>query len=477
MGLTIEEIGKMTEPEVAKAVLQEIKTLGDNFEANYTELRKNHEELKHVVDENSKDTLAFEKVQKLGEDITVRQQALDKKMIEDQKAYTQRIDAIEIALKRPGKQVSPELEEKSAKEIKDFTLAVASVQRKNDMGVSFEEVEALEKSGAFSKEAYDQYKKAFEGWARKYGGSRDRIAPEYMQKALQVGIDPDGGITVPTAMSNRVTQIVYEGDPVRQLASVESITTGKLEWMAEWDEAGSGWEGETHGETTAPGETSTPGWMKRSVSVHTQWARPRATQTLLEDSGINIESWLANKVAEKFSRDEGAAFVTGNGIGRPRGFLTYANGTTFGTVERVNMGAAAALTADGFINIKFHLKEAFLDRGTWLMNRTTVLAALLLKDGQGNYIWSPGILGQGDVRGNIVGLPIRMSTTMPAVSANALAVALADWKAAYLILDRLGITVQRDPYTVKPFVEFYTRKRVGGDVDNWEAIKIGVIHV
>jgi HK97 family phage major capsid protein len=141
------------------------------------------------------------------------------------------------------------------------------------------------------------------------------------------------------------------------------------------------------------------------------------------------------------------------------------------------MGAAAALTADGFINIKFHLKEAFLDRGTWLMNRTTVLAALLLKDGQGNYIWSPGILGQGDVRGNIVGLPIRMSTTMPAVSANALAVALADWKAAYLILDRLGITVQRDPYTVKPFVEFYTRKRVGGDVDNWEAIKIGVIHV
>lgn len=477
LDLNFDELDNLSEPEVAKGVIKELKTFGENVKGAYDSLRKNYEELKHTVDDIPKDTLALEKFKKLGEDITIRQQALDEHFVKQEKETANRIDAIEVALKRPGRQAETEADSKVAKEIKDFTIAVASVQRKNDMGVSIEEVEALEKSGAFSKEAYDQYKKSFEMWARKYGGNRDRIAPEYMQKALQVGIDPDGGITVPTAMSNRLTQIIYETDPIRQLASVETITTGKMEWSAEWDEAGSGWEGETHGETTAPGETATPTFRKRAISVHTQWARPRATQTLLEDSGINIESWLANKVAEKFSRDEGAAFVTGDGIGKPRGFLTYNNGTAFGTIERVNMGAAAALTADGFINIKFHLKEAFLDRGTWLLNRTTVLAALLLKDGQGNYIWSPGILGQGDVRGNIVGLPIRMSTTMPAVSANALSVVLADWKAAYLILDRLGITVQRDPYTVKPFVEFYTRKRVGGDVDNWEAIKIGVIAV
>ena len=108
------------------------------------------------------------------------------------------------------------------------------------------------------------------------------------------------------------------------------------------------------------------------------------------------------------------------------------------------------------------------------MNRTTVLAAMLLKNGAGDYIWKPSMMAS-DPSSSILGLPVRMSTTMPVVAANALAVALADWKAAYLIVDRLGITVQRDPYTVKPFVEFYTRKRVGGDVDNWEAIKIGTI--
>ena len=139
------------------------------------------------------------------------------------------------------------------------------------------------------------------------------------------------------------------------------------------------------------------------------------------------------------------------------------------------MGHATALTADGFIDIKYSLKEQFLGMATaWLMNRSTVAAAMKLKDGTGNYIWKPSMLAS-DPGSSILGIPVRMSTTMPAVAAGALSVALADWKEAYTIVDRLGITIQRDPYTVKPLVEFYTRKRVGGDVTNFEAIKIGVI--
>jgi HK97 family phage major capsid protein len=475
MALKIDELGKLTEPEVAQAVVDEVNALGDNTKKIYESLRKDYEEIKLTIDKYSEDTLEVEKFHKLGESITIKQQDLDKKFAEYEKKNTERMDAIEVALKRPGRSSGIGADDdKIAKEAKEFYINALSVRRKSNEGVSFEEIQEIAIDKAI--EDYNLYKKAFEGWARKYGGNRDTlIQPMEEIKALQVGVDPDGGVTVPVAMSNRMTEIIYESDPVRQLASVESITTGKMEWMAEWDEAGYAWEGEVHGETGIASETSTPTWKKRSISVHTLEARPRATQTLLEDSGINVEQWLAKKIADKFSRGEAAAFVTGNGIGKPKGFLTYSNGTTFGTVEQVAMGLTDALTADGFLSIKYAMKEYYIERGTWLMNRSTVLAALKLKYGDGSYIWNPGQFGSGNTTGNILGLPVRMSTTMPEIAANALAVVLADWKAAYLIVDRLGITVQRDPFTVKPFVEFYTRKRVGGDVDNWEAIKIGKI--
>jgi HK97 family phage major capsid protein len=282
--------------------------------------------------------------------------------------------------------------------------------------------------------------------------------------------DPDGGYTVPTAMSNKIIKRLYEIDPLRSLAAVESITTGAIEWLVDNGDAGSGWEGN---ETVATTSVTTPQIGKKRIPVNTLATRPRISQILLEDSGINIEQFLANKVADRFGRDEAAAFVSGDGINKPRGFLTYANGTAWGTIEQINMGAAANLTADGFISIKYHMIEQYLNSGTWLMNRSTVQAALQLKDGAGNYLWQPSFMaGQPST---ILGLPVRMSTSMPAVTANTLSVALGAFKEAYMIVDRLGITVQRDPYTDKPLVEMYFRKRVGGDVTNFDAIKIGVI--
>jgi HK97 family phage major capsid protein len=139
------------------------------------------------------------------------------------------------------------------------------------------------------------------------------------------------------------------------------------------------------------------------------------------------------------------------------------------------MQAAAALTADGFIALKYSLVEDYLNRGTFVMNRTTVRDAMYLKDGEGRYIWKPGF--QDDSQSSILGLNVRMATSMPAVAAGALAVALADWREAYMVVDRLGITIQRDPFTQKPMIEFYTRKRVGGDVVNYQAIKLGNIAV
>ena len=134
---------------------------------------------------------------------------------------------------------------------------------------------------------------------------------------------------------------------------------------------------------------------------------------------------------------------------------------------------AFGIAPDGFIAVKYALVEQYLSRGTWLMRRSTVADAMYLKDGAGRYIWKPG--WKDDSESTILGLPVRMSPTMPAVAGAALAVAIADWAEAYMVVDRLGVTIQRDPFTQKPMVEFYTRKRVGGDVVNFQAIKIGVI--
>jgi HK97 family phage major capsid protein len=464
------------EPEVVKAVQAEIKKLGDSMtgqKTNYEELRRSHEELKKTIDEmqvkgGDVDSATQEKLTKLTEDITTRQTAFDAaeaQMKSDREKFNERLDLYETRLReRAGADARDE--EKASKaftdEAKSFFISSMAVRDKTGKGASWNRVNAID----VDVDAYREYKDAFETFFRK---DDKFLTPEEM-KALSVGIDPDGGYTVTPATSARIITRLFESDPIRQLATVETITTGALEWMVDWDQAGYGWEGET--ETSA--ETTTPQWFKKRIPVHTLYAKPRATMTLLEDSGINVESWLADKVSSRFLRGEGAAFVTGDGVNQPRGFESYDNGVNYGQVEQTAMQAAAALTADGFIAVKYSLIEDYLSRGTWLMNRLTVADAMYLKDGNGQYIWKPG-LADDPAGSTILGLPVRMSTTMPVVAANALSVAIADWREAYVIVDRMGVTVQRDPYTAKPFVEFYTRKRVGGDVANFQAIKLGVI--
>lgn len=450
-------------PEIVDKVLSEIKSLKDNTTKNYEGLRNSYEEFKSLMEENSKDYLTTERLEKFQVEILTRQEELDKSAAEMQEKLHERIDNVEVALKR-----SPKGEEgpNDFEDAKSFHITVKSLNNKGEKGVDFEEVERLQ----IDVDSFKAYKNALIPWMRKYGGNRDLIMDPEKTKALQVGIDPDGGYTVTPAMSSRIIQRMYETDPLRQLASVETITTDAIEWLVDWDEAGAEWETET----VATSDKTTPQLQKKRIPVHFLATRPAITQKLLEDSGINVENWLSDKVADKFSRTEAASFVTGNGVGKPRGFLTYATGTSYGQVEQVNMGAAAALTADGFVSVKYALKEFHLNRGTWLMNRSTVAAAMKLKDANGQYIWKPSMIA-GDPASSILELPVRMSTTMPAIAASALSVALADWAEAYMIVDRLGVTVQRDPYTRKPFIEFYFRKRVGGDVVNYDAIKIGKI--
>lgn len=320
----------------------------------------------------------------------------------------------------------------------------------------------MEKSMLASE--HSQYRKAFVQYLRK---GMDGGLEQMQSKALSVGSDPDGGYLVSPAMSSRIVQAVFETSPMRQIASIENISSDSLEMIDDHDEAAAGWTSETG----SVSDTTTPTVAKRNIQVHEMYAQPKATQKLVDDSAIDIESWIAAKVADIFARKEATAFISGTGVGQPRGILTYAAGTSWGEIQQVASGSDGVVTADGLIKLYYSLKDAYSKRARFLMNRSSVQAVRLLKQSSNDqYLWQPGLAaGSPDT---LLGVPVHMAADMPVATTNSLSVACGDFEAGYQIVDRVGIRILRDPFTDKPFIKFYTTKRVGGDVVNFEAIKL-----
>ena len=292
------------------------------------------------------------------------------------------------------------------------------------------------------------------------------LGPEEI-KLLSVESDPQGGYWVTPDMSHQVIEQVRETSPLRAVATVETISTEALEIPEDLGEADVGWASETG----VRAETGTPTLGLRRIPVHELYAMPKATQQLLDDARVNVEDWLARKVAVKLATTENAAFVNGDGVAQPRGLLTYPAGTTNpGQIQQINSGNASALTADGLRTLFYALKTPYVRNARWLMARSTIEAIAKLKDGGGDYLWQPG-LKDGEPQ-RLLGHPIERMEDLPAVAANSLSVAFGDWKQAYTIVDRAGVRVLRDPFSAKPFVLFYTTKRTGGDVTNFEALVI-----
>ena len=304
----------------------------------------------------------------------------------------------------------------------------------------------------------------------------NRAAFERLQKRLSVDSDPDGGFVVTPEFSDRVSTVIFESSPVRQVATVETISTDALEGLFDGDEATVGWVSEQQ----ARPETTTPQIGLWRIPTHEMYANPFATQKLLDDAFLDMEGWLAGKVSERMSRFENTAFVLGNGVGKPRGFMTYPDGTNRGQVEQVATGSVGTpfLTAEGLINIVYSLKAAYRQGAVWAMNRSTVGAIRRIRDdsgaaaGTGQFMWQPGF---GTQPQTLAGYPIVEMEDIADLAGGALPYAYGNFAAAYTVVDRQGVRILRDPYSNKPFVSFYTTKRVGGDVINFEAVKIGVV--
>ena len=285
-------------------------------------------------------------------------------------------------------------------------------------------------------------------------------------KALSSDSQEDGGLLVTPELSSEIVKKVFETSPMRQYASVQTISTAALDIIQDLDEAGAGWVGE---QQSRP-ETDTPKLNQIQIPVHEIYAEPKATQRLLDDAALNMEAWLAEKVADRFARLENAAFVSGDGVQKPKGFLSYADGTGFGQIQQVPSQNATTITGDSLINLIYSLKTAYKPNARFFMSRDAIKVARLLKDSDQRYLWAPGLDGQ--TAGSILGYEIIEFQDMPVVAAGNLVAAFGDMQQAYQIVDRIGVRVLRDPFTAKPFVKFYTTKRTGGAVKNFEAIKI-----
>ena len=305
-----------------------------------------------------------------------------------------------------------------------------------------------------------EYKAAFTHFVR--SGEAPGLK-ELQQKALSVGNDPDGGYLVPTELSNRIITKVFETSPIRQIATVVTVSGSEVEFLLDADEAGANWTDET---SPRP-ETKTPQLGKKRIVVHNLAANPLATEQLLEDSALNVETWLTDKLSKRFARAEATAFVLGSGVGQPMGILTYATSTQGSAVQRIKSGAVTGLTTDALLELVYSLKAAYRSNASWLMPRSVQLKIRQLKDDRGNYLWQPGIAaGQPD---RLLSFPVYDAEDMPGMAAGSLSIAFGDFREAYTIVDRFGIRILRDPYSKKPFVEFAAKKRVGGDVVNPEA--------
>ncbi len=293
-------------------------------------------------------------------------------------------------------------------------------------------------------------------------------------KMMSVDNDPQGGYWVDPDTTGRVVEFLYETSPIRQVAAQQTIGTDALEGTYDLQETDGEWEGER----TSSVESNHPGIGKWRIPVHELRFRHYATQKLLDDSAVNVENWLAGKTQRKAARKMNAAFVLGDGNGKPRGFLTYPAGTpTSANFQRikqtktgVNGGFAASDPGDILVRVAYDLKPEYRAGAVWAMNRATNAEVRLLKDGNGNYMWQPNFTQLGAQ--SLLGAPILNFEDMPNISDNGLAIAFGNFGEAYQIVDRAGISVLRDPYTNYPLVKFNTRLRTGGDVVNFDALHL-----
>ncbi|SEM40764.1 phage major capsid protein, HK97 family [Sphingomonas gellani] len=306
----------------------------------------------------------------------------------------------------------------------------------------------------------DAHAKAFNGFMRK---GIDSNLEALEQKAItNTGGTPEGangGYLLPKQVeAGLFTQLEYLS-PIRALASVVQVSTDDYRFLSNLHGTEAGWVGETD----ARPETATPTLSETRVPMGEIYANPGVSQRALDDLSVNVEALLTEEVARVFAIKENAAFIAGDGVNKPKGILA-----TDG-IAQVKTGVAANLpaNADFLFSMIYGLASPYRQNARFACASSTMASVRTLKDSTGNYLWQPSLVaGQPST---LAGYAVTELGEMDAVAAGKLPMIFGDFKQGYLIADRIGVRVLRDPFTKKPFVLFYSTKRLGGMVKDKQA--------
>ena len=319
--------------------------------------------------------------------------------------------------------------------------------------------------------APDERKAAFARYMR--AGDASAVAA-LEAKSLNAGNDPEGGYLAPEETERMIQTAVKDISPIRQIASVREIGANVFRKPVSKGEGVAGWVGETGARL----ETTAPSLSAIDFPTMELYAMPAASQALLDDSIVDIDQWLADEVQTEFAVQESAAFINGDGLTQPKGlvsFYTIADDSTrtSGQLGYIATGVDGAFPdedpSDKLLDLIYAPKQAYRVNGRFLMNRSVLSQLRKFKDGEGNYLWQPS--AQAGEPATLMGYPVTEAEEMPPGEEGECAIAFGDFKRAYLIVDRIGVRVLRDPYSAKPYVLFYTTKRVGGGVQDFDAVK------
>lgn len=317
------------------------------------------------------------------------------------------------------------------------------------------------------------HRKAFGAYLR--SGDDDGLRGLVLEgKALNTQVNAEGGFLVDPETSDRIRGVLKATSSLRAVASVVNVEATSFDVLVDHSDVGSGWASETAALT----ETSTPQIDRISIPLHELAAMPKASQRLLDDSAFDVEGWLAERIADRFARAEAQAFVSGDGVDKPKGFLTHATVDNdlwaWGSLGYVPTGAAGDFAAtnasDAIIDLVYALNAEYRANATFVMNSKTAGAVRKMKDADGRFLWSDGLAAGEPAR--LMGYPVLLAEDMPDIGANAHAIAFGDFRSGYTIAERPDMRVLRDPFSAKPHVLFYASKRVGGDVSDFAAIKL-----
>jgi len=314
------------------------------------------------------------------------------------------------------------------------------------------------------------HQKAFAAYLRS-GDDEGLRGIEIEGKAMSTLVGSDGGFLVAPQTADRILMVLNATASIRSLANIVNVESTSYDLLIDRADIGAGWATETLAQT----ETTTGTIERITIPLHELAAMPKASQRLMDDSAFDVEGWLAERIAERFARSEATAFVSGNGVDKPRGFIDYPRvvntAWAWGSLGFVNSGAAAAITnVDAIIDLIYALGASYRAGSTFVMNSRTAGALRKLKDADGRFLWSDGFANGEPAR--LSGYPVLVAEEMPDIAANTFPIAFGNFTAGYTIVERPDLRILRDPFSAKPHVLFYATKRVGGAVSDFAAIKL-----